>query len=679
MSLFHRPIRAGATAIAGAAVLAVTAMSGVFAAPGAVAATPAAGQRLTAIKGSVLPTTDTMTGLYHSRVMSVEVVLAPRHEAQLTSSLRAVYTPGSGQYQHWLAKGQFDARFAPSPAQRAAVARYLRSAGLTVTAASTPFLVRAVGSSGQVTAAFHTTLSTFTDPRGIRYFANAAPVRLPAAVASGVLGVVGLANTARLRPMIQRSDVIRPAGRAAFRHGCQTPYPSRAELYSSVLDHSFFRYGYGGGPGCSGLTPDQTNSIYGAPHAGPRAKGKGVDIAVFELSAYQKSDIRAWTRQFYGRRFAPPLRNVNVDGGPLHPHCPTGDSCPKSYNGYSGDIEVDADIENELAISPDVHRLVVYNAPNDATGETEIDEYARIANGDLADSISSSWAVCEASTTAGNAIIENELFEQMALQGQSFFGAEGDTGAFECIRTDSQVNVNVLDPPSQPWVTSVGGTSLENFNPGRSRHPRYPHSGETVWNTGALCSSNPSKGRHPGLFWCGATGAGGGGSSQFWGRPFYQHGRHITNKYTKYHNGTTHCVLAAKGAACREDPDVSAIADEYTPYAEFCTGNAHTPYSVCATIGGTPPGWFGIGGTSLSSPLWAGIAADRASFMRRRIGNMNPLLYRLYRRAPRRFFHDITGIGKKTTNNGLFPATRGYDLATGIGSPKMWQLITRGG
>ena len=179
-----------------------------------------------------------------------------------------------------------------------------------------------------------------------------------------------------------------------------------------------------------------------------------------------------------------------------------------------------------------------------------------------------------------------------------------------------------------------------------------------------------------GFFWCAVTGAGGGGNSQYWGRPIYQFGPGITNPYTTYGNGTTQCSLAALGTPCREVPDVSANADEYTPYAEYCTGSAATPYSVCATISGTPPGWFGIGGTSLSSPFWSAIIADHDGFWHGRIGNANPLLYLLYNLDSHGYFNDITGIGQTTNNNGLFPTTPGYDQATGIGTPKMGALIT---
>ena len=92
--------------------------------------------------------------------------------------------------------------------------------------------------------------------------------------------------------------------------------------------------------------------------------------------------------------------------------------------------------------------------------------------------------------------------------------------------------------------------------------------------------------------------------------------------------------------------------------------------------GGQPvPGWFGIGGTSLSSPLVSAIVADRVSFQGKRTGSINPTLYREYQIAPSLFFHDVTGAGHIAKNNGLYPTVPGYDLATGIGTIKMAPFI----
>jgi subtilase family serine protease len=72
--------------------------------------------------------------------MSVEVALAPSHEAQLQGLLVSLYTPQSRSYEHWLKKGQFDLLFAPSRAEVSAVAAYLKGSGLILAHSSSPFL-----------------------------------------------------------------------------------------------------------------------------------------------------------------------------------------------------------------------------------------------------------------------------------------------------------------------------------------------------------------------------------------------------------------------------------------------------------------------------------------------------------------------------------------------------------
>jgi subtilase family serine protease len=628
-----------------------------------------------ALARSFKPTADLDTGAFASPSMSIEVALAPRNEAQLSGLLRALYDPSSMGYRHWLKRGEFIASFAPDRASAGAVSDYLRASGLVIEPSSSPFLVRAAGSSRAVSAALHTSLRTYRNARGIAYYSNASAVQFPARLAGGVYGVVGLSNTVRLR-----SQIARPAsGTASVTPSCETPYVTTTQLFAAVNDGTGFPYGYGGGPGCSGLTPSQDNAIYGAPNLGPRAAGKGVTLGVFELSGYQQSDIQTWARNFYGAGFTAPLVDITVDGGPLAPVCPAGDTCPPSINGYAGDIEVDADLEIQLALSPKADHFLVYNAPNDYSGQTELDEFTKIANDDQADVVSTSWAICENDITSAYAQAENVILEQLAAQGQSVFGAEGDTGAFGCIRSDGSNILNLIDPPAQPWVTSVGGTSFESFNPDARKSPSYPSTGETVWNVDDLCNASapsPSEGGQSGYFWCGATGAGGGGNSEYWGRPFYQFGRGITNPYTQYGNGGTQCSLAKVGAPCREAPDISADADPYTPYAEYCTAIAGSNSACGFSATEAVPGWFGIGGTSLSSPLWSAIFADRDGFLRHRTGNANPLLYLLYNIDPRGYFHDVTGIGQSTNNNGYYPTVPGYDLATGIGTPKMSAIIT---
>ncbi len=269
--------------------------------------------------------------------MTVEVVLAPSNEAQLSELLANLYDPNSPNYGHWLGTGEFNSRFAPSAARIAAIQNHLRASGLTIQQSSSPFLVRASGPSGAVATAFATALRTYRNPRGIAYFSNAAPINLPENLTSGVLGVVGLSNTVRAHPRVMRAPLARPSSAqgplaSSSISGCQTPYPTIAQLFSGQP----YPFGYGAGPGCNGLTPSQDNSIYGAPNVGVSGKGADVALGLFELSAYQQSDIALWARTFYGAAFTPPLVDILVDGGPLNPICPEGDTCPAGYQWVCG-------------------------------------------------------------------------------------------------------------------------------------------------------------------------------------------------------------------------------------------------------------------------------------------------------------------------------------------------------
>jgi subtilase family serine protease len=639
------------------------------------------------IPGSYQAIHATKTGQMSASRMSVELVLQPGNSAGLNSLLDGLYTKGSADYDHWLSAGQFDSRFAPSRATVQAVTGYLQGKGLTVQKTVTPFLLRAVGSSAQIDAAFATTINNYRNAKGVKFFSNDSDASVPNSLASSVLGVVGLSSTVRLKPMYQLAPAS-SAGHGSGEPSCEIPYPTTLAELQAIPPNGPFN-GYGGGPGCSGLTPSQTNSIYNAPNAGPRGKGAGANVAVFELSAYNHSDITHWAHTFYGPGYQPRLVDINVDGGPLAPNtsqCPVGDTC---FYGYGGDIEVEADIEQDLSIAPDTSHVLVYNAPNDETGQTSLDEYATIANQDVADSISTSWGLCEADAGLAYAQAENVIFEQMAAQGQSIFASSGDTGAFECLADGTfsdHAPIDAADPATQPWVTGTGGTSFTSFDPGDNPNPGYPRRDEAVWNTINICSgNNSSTASSTGIIDCGLYGAGGGGPSIFWPMPNYQRGPGVISAYTV--RGPSNCALAARGQPCREGPDVSADSDPLTGYAEYCTGSSYvspnptgTEYeSACFGMTPTPgaPGWFHIGGTSLSAPLFGALFADRDAFQGHRAGAANYLLYSLFDN-PRTYaaaFHDILGLPLEN-NNGFFPVTPAYDEATGIGTPNFAALIT---
>jgi kumamolisin len=616
---------------------------GAFAFSANVSAAPASDPYVALNKSFIqAPATAALQGQHASTApMTISLVLQPNNSTNLNKLLNALYTPGNPLYHHWLATGQFNQLFAPTQAQTKQVTDFVQKGGLKLAASPSPFIVRATGATSHVEALFHTTVHDYKAADGKAFFQNDSSVEVPASLTSVVSSVAGLSNTSKPHPELVRT------GSAAQSQGKRTPK-------------------YGAGPNGSGLVPSQIESLYdanGVYKLGARGQGHNSTLAVFELSGYTETDPHAYERNFFGRSLYVPVVDVNVDGGPISPACPTGDTCNPGPD-YSGDVEVVADIEMQMAIAPQASKILVYNAPNDQTGTTIVDEYMKIANDNIADSISSSWGLCELDAGFAQAKAESVAFEQMAAQGQSIFSAAGDTGAPDCLRGSGNTSLSVDDPSSQPFVTAVGGTSFESYDPGTNLHPSYQQ--ETVWNVLNKCSTTN-------LTACAQTGAGGGGVSSFWAQPDYQHGPGVISDYSQI---APYCSQATSGQHCREIPDVSANADENTPYAEYCKGAIGTN-SQCL-----PPyyGWFGIGGTSLASPLWSGVIGLWDSVHGKRFGSANYGLYQMFRSSGsyNKYFHDITGKNQTENNNGFYPTTPGYDMATGIGSPRISNFVLAG-
>jgi hypothetical protein len=282
-----------------------------------------------------------------------------------------------------------------------------------------------------------------------------------------------------------------------------------------------------------------------------------------------------------------------------------------------GSGEAALDIENVTGLAPEA-AINVYEAPNSGAGP--FDEYQRIAEDDSAQVVSTSWGTCEPEEGLANALSEELIFEQMAAQGQSLFAAAGDSGSEDCHSpgppSDSFLAVD--DPASDPFVTGVGGTSLTSIGPPPS---------ETVWNASAT------------------FGAGGGGISAFWPMPSWQTGLGVNSD-----SSGAPCSAPA-GTDCREVPDVSASADISHGYVVQFQGR-----------------WMTVGGTSGAAPVWAALVSLADEGCTSPAGLVNPALY-----AHESDLNDITSGNNdylpSGNTSGLYPATAGYDMASGLGSP----------
>jgi hypothetical protein len=288
-----------------------------------------------------------------------------------------------------------------------------------------------------------------------------------------------------------------------------------------------------------------------------------------------------------------------------------------------GDGEAALDIEDVLGLAPRA-AIDVYEGPDSDAGL--VDVYSSIVSQDSAQVVSTSWGVCEPDSDSSVVSSEESLFEEAAAQGQSVLAAAGDLGSEGCLGSDA---LAVDDPASQSYVTAVGGTEVDALG--------MPPT-EQAWNAGG-------------------NGAGGGGISALHAMPSYQSGAPAWLDVVGTRSAGAPCG-AASGSYCREVPDVSADADPDSGYLVYYDG-----------------AWDEMGGTSAAAPLWAALLAlvDASSpCAGKTIGFANPALYAAAAASYEADFDDVTfGDNDRTgTNDGLYPAIFGYDMATGLGTPK---------
>ncbi|HUA06078.1 MAG TPA: S53 family peptidase [Solirubrobacteraceae bacterium] len=288
-------------------------------------------------------------------------------------------------------------------------------------------------------------------------------------------------------------------------------------------------------------------------------------------------------------------------------------------NDPSSVAEANLDLEVVHEIAPGAEMLD-YNAPQATSSGA--DTFGAVIDRITADGqarmVSDSWGSCEADTPRADIQRDEQALEAAAARGISVFVAAGDTGAYTCQEAaDSNHSLSVSWPSSSPFAVSVGGSSLSVTTTGA-------YAGETAWD-GTL-----------------EQAGGGGGLSLDYKRPTWQDGPGVANQFS---------------TGMRQLPDVAAAADPWSGWDTY-TGGAMTV----------------AGGTSAATPFWAASMALVAEYAGRhgtgQLGFVDPMLYALAARpqqAPA--FHDIT-VGA----NRYYPASRGWDFATGLGSPEVANL-----
>ncbi|MEY9963100.1 subtilase family serine protease [Streptacidiphilus sp. MAP12-16] len=589
-----------------------------------------------------------------SAPVTARVYLAGRDQAGLAALARSVSDPKSADYGHYLSAQQVAQRFDATAQQISAVSAWLTSSGLKVTESNAHYIT-VQGDAAAAQRAFAVQLHSYAKD-GHVYRAPATEASAPASVASMVLSVSGLstAPAKAKHDSVTPSDTL-PGPAAAFVNSG----PFSSYYGSAIAKGTPKAYGSVAPYVIKGYTGKQLRSAYGASWTG--LTGKGVTVAI--VDAYDSPTIVSDARTYAANNGDAAYRHNQLTQVDAAQWTHTADTdCGAS--GWYGEQSLDVEAVHAMAPAAGI----TYVGAASCYDTDLLDALNKIVDNHLATIVTNSWGEPENASDPTLDAVYTQTFTRGAIQGIGFYFSSGDNG-------DELANTGTKQsdmPASLPWVTAVGGTSLAV-----DKHNSY--SFETGWGTekALLAPDGKSWINFPGAYTSGA----GGGTSVRSAEPWYQD-RVVPS-----------ALAAVNGGKNRVVPDVAADAD---PNTGFLMGQTQT-----FPDGSVKYGQFRIGGTSLASPLFAGIQALAQQANGFPLGFANPAIYEKYGTPA---FHDVTDhpLGKNTqladvrvdfrngvdASNGLvtsirslgkdssLSATRGYDDVTGVGTPAPAYLLS---
>jgi hypothetical protein len=545
----------------------------------------------------------------------MNVVVPLQHDTAAIAAYEAsLNNPSSSSYEQWLTPAQFQARFDAPAANVATVRSFVTRDGLQLyNTNGLGDLTEASGTAAQVEQTFDVALHNYVASDGTHFYANVNAPLVPSGV--GVVGVLGLQNLVQLK-----DPKAKPGG------------PGNPEPQGQCVPVA---------GACTGLLgPTDLWSVYDQPSTD---LGNGQSIGI--IGEGQTADVISALREFEKTRNLPvvPVQVYWTDPGPK-----TDDS---------GRIEWELDTQASTGMAPDVSQLRLYFGSDLSVGglATSLQTWASDPNGP--NQVNASIGICEdnpaldgllgpAQTASGFALA------QAATEGRAFFAATGDTGAGCAIGATAVNGVTYgpvesgAYPASDPNATGVGGTVL--YTNGAATNPQRVD--EHAWDHG------------------------GGTASHFIAQPAYQNG--ITalqaNACVSQPDGQPYPL----GTLCRGTADVAALSGDATVIVDGVGGLEADGYDMTDfdPSSNTYSDHFAEGGTSLSSPLWAGmwarVNAAHANAQRKPtpLGNANAVLYHVASTTPNAFFDVTEGANP-------LPATPGWDFPTGLGTPVLANII----
>lgn len=621
------------------------------------------------------------TTLTHVRIVFQR---SAEQEAALDQLEQSLLDKSSPLFHKWLTPQEFGERFGPADSDIAAVTAWLQSHGLVVEGVdSGRSNLSFSGTVAQVEETLHTPIHTFAAGRR-RFLSNTTDPKIPAAFAQVVAGIAHL-------------DTLRPAPLSVpGRKGHFDPATKRFELVANTLQAAPVPE-LSNQSGNLWIDPADAATIYDTPNAAFNPNytssttydGTGVTIGIISGALVQTSIVQNYRQLFLGDSAGPVTTNVG--------------SLPSTFT--SAEAYLDTELAGALAPGASIH---VYADDNLDAG------IQQALSDNTADILSVSYGECEQDrTTADNTQINN-YWKQAAAQGIAVVVGSGDSGSAGCDpfnvngqdTAEAIYGLNVNGLASTPYNIAVGGTDLVGLktnstaylsptNLGKYYRSALSYIPESTWNDSTQSNTTLSKnvpwsvGLNP--YPAQITAGGGGPSNCSTNKTQYSPGACVSG-YPKpsWQRGTG---VPADGV--RDLPDISLMAGTGHNLAAWIVCDESTGSGVGTDCSRQPDGSFGFagfGGTSASTPIFAGILALVQQSSGGRLGQAAAQLYDLYNGThAAQVFHDITvgnisvacksGTPNCTTNTAGykyetgFDSTVGYDLASGLGSVDVAQLV----
>ena len=596
--------------------------------------------------------------------MNARIYLAGRNSAGLTAYATAASTPGNALYRHYLTPAQVRTRYGPTKAQIEAIESWTRSAGLKVTGVDSEVAgyVSVRGSLAAARKAFDVQFGMFAGPGGHMYRAPEQEASAPRSVAGSILAVSGL-DTA---PHFARPYLPPPPPNYWVAPPCSRYYGQKIATGEPTA------YGKHQPWTNCGYTQRQIRSAYGVTASGMTGKGQTVAVVDAYASPTMPRDANEFANVTGDKPFAPGQYKQYL----MRPFTLAGaNQC--GAQGWYGEQTLDIEAVHGQAPNAGVHFVAAASCEDSDLANA----LAFIVNHHLASIVSNSWG-----EPADSAVIKpvfDLIFRAGASEGIGFFFSSGDSG-YESPGEDPSSNTIQVDyPTSSPWVTSVGGTSLAIGSKGNYEF-------ETSWGT--LLDPLASKGKSwqytpPGQYPAFYDGSSGGGTSTLYAQPSYQRGVVPARLSHRLPDGQM------SKRAMRVVPDVSALADPSTGMLVGETTLQPNGKTYAFSLSR-------IGGTSVACPVFAGIQADAQQAAGYVLGFADPVIYHRYGTSAYRDVTDhprgpghlaevrnnytnpytkqlplvtfLRTLGVDGEGKAALPATKGYDDATGVGSPKRY-------